>query len=290
MELEIIEHMSYDWRIALYIFLGGLSGGSYLLSIAAKYWIKEFKPFAKTAALIAPVALAAGLLVLVLDLGRPFRFWRLFLSFNATSALSWGVWFLSIFFAISVIYGYFFFRGKESLLEKRKVKVLAYIGVPFAVLAASYTAVLLIQAPGRALWHSALLPVLFFNGGLISGIAATLLIQSLGKQTTNPSRLGKVLSWLIIAELCFLFVEFLVLMNGGGEYVRIAKHITSGDYRLLFWFVEILVGSVVPVVVLLFFKKHPSYSVGIASAAALLGIFTMRFIVVVGGQVPTNLF
>jgi len=290
MELEIIEHMSYDWRIALYFFLGGLAGGSYLFSVAAHYWIKEFKPFAKTAAFITTVALAAGLLVLILDLGKPFRAWRLFLTFNPTSALSWGVWFLSIFFAISVIYSYFFFMRKENLLEEGKVKLIAYIGIPFAVLTASYTAVILIQAPGRALWHTALLPVLFFNGALISGIAATVLVASIRKQNTNLSLLGKLLSWLIIAELGFLLIEFIVLMNGGGEYVRMAQHIALGDYGALFWTVEILIGSILPVAVFLFFKKHPPYSIALASTATLIGIFTMRFIVVVGGQVPTNLF
>ena len=290
MELGIIEHMSYDWRIALYFFLGGLAGGSYLFSVAANYWIKGFKPFAKTAAFVASVAMAAGLLVLLLDLGKPFRAWRLFLTFNPASALSWGVWFISIFFAISVIYSYFFFMKKESLLEKGKVKFIAYLGIPFAILTASYTAVILIQAPGRALWHTALLPVLFFNGGLISGIAATLLVAAIRREDANLGRLGKLLAWLIVAELCFLLIEFLVLLNGGKEYVRIAQHIAIGDFGMLFWPVEVILGSLLPVVIFLFIKKHPPLSMAIASAASLIGVFTMRFIVVVGGQVPSHLF
>lgn len=290
MEIAIVEHMSYDWRIALYFFLGGLAGGSYLLSVAANYWIQGFKPFAKTAAYITPVILAAGLLVLILDLGKPFRAWRLFLTFNAASALSWGVWFLSIFFAISVVYAYFFFMGKENLLENKKVKLIVYIGIPFAILTASYTAVILIQAPGRALWHSPLLPVLFFNGGLISGVAATILVASIRGENANIGRLGKLLSWLIIAELSFLLIEFIVLMNGGKEYVRMAKHIATGDWGLLFWPVEIVIGSILPAAVFLFFKRLPAYSTAIASTAALIGVFTMRIIVVLGGQVPTNLF
>ena len=153
-------HIAYNWMVAVYFFLGGLGAGAFLLSVTANFWKQEFKPVAKVASIIAPVAIAVGLLFLFLDLGRPLNFWRLFASFNPRSVLSWGVWFLNIFFALSAANAWFAIKGQAD-----KAKSIAYAGVPFAILVASYTGLLLMQAPGRALWHSALLPVLFLNGG-----------------------------------------------------------------------------------------------------------------------------
>ncbi|KKK60962.1 hypothetical protein LCGC14_3019110, partial [marine sediment metagenome] len=80
-----VPHLAYNWMIVVYFFLGGLGAGAFLLSVAADFWKQELKPVAKIAAIIAPLAVGIGLLFLVADLGRPERFWRLFLTFNHTS-------------------------------------------------------------------------------------------------------------------------------------------------------------------------------------------------------------
>ena len=89
--------LAYDWMIVTYFFLGGLSAGAFLFSVAANYWKPELRPLGKTVAVLAPIALAIGMFVLFIDLGKPFRVWRLITGFNPSSALSWGVWFLNIF-------------------------------------------------------------------------------------------------------------------------------------------------------------------------------------------------
>lgn len=280
-EFKIIEHMSYDWMIVVYFFLGGLGAGSYLFSVAANYWKKEFKPLARTAAIIAPVSIALGLLFLLLDLGQPFRAWALFINFNPTSVLSWGVWFLNIFLGLSAAYAFYLIIG-----EDKKAKKFAYAGVPFAILTAAYTAILLAQSSGRAFWHSSLLPVLFLVGGLISGIAAVLLVSSGRDETKILAKLGKFLAWIILLELGLTLVEFIVLFNGGHDGVRIAKHVIGEGYGFLFWVVQIALGAVVPVII--FFRNKLSSSVlAMASMLVLIGIFTMRYVVVVGGQIPT---
>ena len=143
-----VPHIAYNWMIVVYFFLGGLGAGAFLLSVAANYWKRDLKPIATIAAIIAPLAVGIGLLFLVVELGRPERFWRLLLTFNYTSAISWGVWFLNIFFLLSVIHAWLSLKGKES-------RFVAYAGVPFAILVGTYTGVLLSQSLGNAFWHSA---------------------------------------------------------------------------------------------------------------------------------------
>ncbi len=274
-----VPHVAYNWMIAVYFFLGGLGAGAFLLSVLGNYWKKDFQPFAKTASFVAPVAIAIGLFFLWIDLGKPFSAWRLFLSFNPSSALSWGVWFLNIFFAISVLYAGLLTIGKNSL-----AKSAAYVGVPFAVLVGTYTGVLLAQAPGRILWHSALIPVLFLNGGLISGSAATLLLSAGSQSKELLSKLGKVVGWLVVLELGLVAIDFIVLMNGEVEAVAVAKGLLEGQFGFLFLGIEILLGAVLPLLILLR-REVSSASLSIASLLVLIGILTMRYVIVVGGQV-----
>jgi len=274
-----VPHTAYDWIIVAYFFLGGLGAGAFLLSVAANYWKQELKPIAKTAAMIAPVAIAVGLFFLLIDLGQPFRAWRLFLSFNPTSALSWGVWFLNIFFALSVLYAWFLIRAQAS-----RAKLAAYAGLPFAILVATYTAVLLGQAPGRVLWHSALLPVLFLNGGLISGVVATILL-SIGRQSKELlSSLGKIAGWLVLLELGLIAIEIIILFNGEAKGVEVAKDLLAGEFSLLFLGVEIVLGALIPLFLLLR-RKVSSTALAVASVLVLIGVFTMRYVIVIGGQV-----
>ncbi len=274
-----VPHIAYNWMIAVYFFLGGLGAGAFLLSVTGNFWKKDFQPFAKTASLIAPVAISIGLFFLWIDLGKPFSAWRLFLSFNPASALSWGVWFLNIFLGLSVIYAGLLLIGKKSL-----AKLAAYVGVPFAVLVATYTGLLLAQAPGRVLWHSALIPLLFLNGGLISGAAATLLLSAGSQPKELLSKLGKVVGWLVVLELVMVAVEFVVLFNGEAEGVAVAKGLLEGEFGFLFLGIELLLGAVIPLLILLR-RGVSSASLSVASVLVLIGVLAMRYVIVVGGQV-----
>jgi len=76
-----VPHIAYSWMIVAYFFLGGLGAGAFLLSAAATCWKQELKPVAKTAGVIAPLAVGLGLLFLVVDFGRADRVWRVVLNF-----------------------------------------------------------------------------------------------------------------------------------------------------------------------------------------------------------------
>ena len=123
-EFNLHESVSYNWMVVTYFFLGGLSAGSYIFSVVANYWKQDFKPLAKTGAILAPIVLSIGMLFLMLDLGRPLGAWRIFLNFNPTSAISWGTWFLNIFFVLSLGYAWFLIKD-----EDKKAKKFAYLGL-----------------------------------------------------------------------------------------------------------------------------------------------------------------
>ncbi|MCP4377348.1 MAG: polysulfide reductase NrfD [bacterium] len=268
--------LAYDWMIAAYFFLGGLSAGCFLFSVATTYWKKELRPLGKPTAILAPIILAVGMVILLFDLGRPERAHLLFTSLNTTSAMSWAVWMLNIFVILSLLYALGLIKDKPD-----KAKTFAYLGVPLAIAVASYTGMLLTQAPGRPLWHSAMIPVVFLNGALISGIALGLLVSG-GRLGDAQAGVGKLLGYLVLLELGLLVVELFVLFNSGGEAAAAATGLLTGPYALLFLGIVVALGIIIPAALLLK-SKAPAIQM-LASVLVLVGVFTMRYVVVVGGQ------
>lgn len=276
-EYSNVPELAYDWMIAAYFFLGGLSAGTFLFSVATTYWKQEFRPLGKPAAILAPIILGVGMIILLVDLGQPTRAWRLFSTLNPTSVLSWAAWFLNVFVILNLLYAWGLIKNNPE-----RAKKFAYMGVPFAILIASYTGLLLAQAPGRALWHSAMIPVVFLNGALASGVALGLVVSTGRKCAGSLAGVGKLLAYLVLLELGLIVVELIVLFNSGGEGAAAAASLLTGTYALPFLGIVVVVGTLIPAALLLR-SKAPAVQM-VASVLVLVGIFTMRYVVVVGGQ------
>lgn len=278
-DYAIAQESAYDLSIVIYFFLGGLSAGAFLFAVAATYWKEGLRPLGRNAALLSPAILAVGLFVLWIHLGQPFRAWRLVFGFNPTSMLSWGVVFLNVFFVCGVLFpALMLWRGPEA------ARAPAYAGVPFAILSGAYTGALLMQAPGLTLWHNSLLPVLFLNGGLISGVALAILVAPKGSDEKLLRMAGLILMWLIVLEVGFIAVKFVSLANGGSKGRAVARALLAGEFAPLFLGVEIFAGAAVPVAVLAV-RRTPPAARSAAAVLALVGVFAMRYLVVIGGQV-----
>ncbi len=271
--------LAYDWAIVLYFFLGGMSAGCFFVAVAGNTWKSELKPLARTAALAAPICVVIGMLILVLHLGRPLVGGLLMMvSFNPTSMVSWGTVFLGVFLVLSAVYALFVIKDRAA-----KVKLVGYAGLVFAVLVATYTAILLSQSPGRALWSSPLLPIMFLTGGLASGLALIMLIGSARGQHDVSGRLAKYVAVLVSAELVFAALEIVMLLNGDAAAVEAAKALVGGRFSAMFWGLQVVLGGAVPVVVL-FRKSVPRAAQLVASCLVMLGVFAMRYVVVMAGQ------
>ncbi len=274
------EHLAYNWMVVVYFFAGGLSAGAYLVSVAVEYWLTDFKPFSRIAAWLAPLILLPGLLLLMLDLGMMTRFVYLGLYFNPTSPASWGSILLGLFLGISAINAFAHWKGG---IWKAWAGRMAYLGVPCAFWVAAYTGILLYRAPGYVLWHNAMLPVLFLTGGLISGLAATMLIALGHERKDLLIRLGRVAAVLVAFKLMLVLAEIFMLSGGGTHDVATARALLTGEFSGIFWGAQIIGGSLVPGLIL-GFGKGGSVLRGIAVLLLLVGVYAMRHIVVIGGQ------
>lgn len=91
----IVKAPPWGDEIAAYLFLGGLAGGSSLLSAGAQLAGKPL--LQRNARLTALTGLGLGTAALIHDLGRPERFLYMLRTFKVTSPMSVGTWLLSAF-------------------------------------------------------------------------------------------------------------------------------------------------------------------------------------------------
>ena len=93
------------WRepIAVYLFLGGLAGGSGLLAFGAQCTARP--ALRRSSRLVALGAVGAGTLALIEDLGRPERFLNMMRTVKVTSPMSIGTWILGGFATVSGVLG-----------------------------------------------------------------------------------------------------------------------------------------------------------------------------------------
>lgn len=83
--------------VAVYLFLGGVAGGSALLGLGGQ--LTGRPTLRRNARLGALTAVSLGAVALVKDLGRPERFLNMLRTFKVTSPMSVGSWILSAFSA-----------------------------------------------------------------------------------------------------------------------------------------------------------------------------------------------
>lgn len=276
---------AYGFWILAYFFLAGMGGGSFIVSALAKIFGKEkYKAVTDVGAVCAPVMVALGGFFLVFDLARPERVFTMLFRFNPTSPVSWGGMFIGLFMVISMIYLYYLFIAKDDA----KVELFARIGIVVAIALTSYTAFLISMAKARPLWHSAVMPPLFLISSCISGLALVLLVVNILKKYPAGSdvlhRLGRILIILIIIDIFFLN-DMYVLYIGMGEAREVALLLLIGKFAFLFWVIEVLIGSLAPIAILYSKKLAPFRAMQIVAAIlSLVGVFTMRYIIVIIGQ------
>lgn len=277
--------MVWDAIIAIYLFLAGLGAGAFVLG-ALTNWAKAPAPtMKKVAFIVAPVAVAVGTLMLVVDahagLMNPLRFFGLVA--NLGSVMAWGVIILSAFLVVSIV------DLIVLLVKKSTPKALDVVGAVLAVCVAAYTGVLLGDA-GVAfpLWNMAVLPILFIVSAASTGIAATLLITRLvaADEAAALPWLGKAGLVLPVLELALVIVLLAVAGMAGGSAgaagAASVANLVSGPYAVAFWLGFVVIGLAVPFV-LEFMSHRGSQSKALpmaGEACVLVGGFMLRYLVI----------
>lgn len=259
--------MTWDWPIAIYLFLGGLGAGALLSSVAAE-WLGRRRQagLAKAGALISGPVVLIGCVLLVFDLGaglaEPWRLINLYISPNPASPMTWGVFILTIFVPVALLYGIGYLDerhlgrlGHLATWSTRHRTALGIVGVLLAVATAVYTGVLLAVVPGVPLLGTPILPVLFLVSALSTGLAASLLGAHLVAGETSAETedgLARLHVVLIVAELGVLLAwlgSIAASSTAGSRSVGLLMF--GGSMAAMFWLGVVAVGLVGPALLFL---------------------------------------
>lgn len=275
--------------IAIYFYLTGLSAGSFIMStLAYGFGLTKFKPLGKIGVVLATVLLVAAPMFLLIHVGQPLKPWHLFAYINLTSPISWGSFLLTLYPINSIIYGYFMFKGNMKL-----TKTFGLIGIPLAIMVHGYTGFILALAKARALWNTALMPILFLVSAMVSGIAMMIIVCYIRDRFFTKEKiinkdliytLGTILAGVIVFDLFLVLSDILVLMTAHSEAKEAADMLMYHEFSPYFIFIENLIGKVIPLTIIITPRFRSVGSLVFASILVMIGIFFMRYVVVLGGE------
>jgi hypothetical protein len=194
----IINAPVWTWEVPLYFWFGGIAAGSSFVALACD--LAGDEDSARTARKVALAALMPSPPLLIMDLGRPARFYNMLRVFKPRSPMSMGAWALSAFGGLAAAA-----VGADLVGRHREAKLLGSANAVVGGYLGSYTGVLLASTAVPVWGRSRLfLGPIFVSTATATGAAATrLALVARGLPVGHPTRgaLGHVETGAMTAEL-----------------------------------------------------------------------------------------
>jgi len=256
----------WSWEIPVYLFLGGLVAGMMVLAGVAMLRIARGEDsrsfFSLQTPLLAFVLINLGMGALFLDLTHKLYVWRVYLTFEPGSPMSWGSWVLIIVYVVLLASALYrlpeswpwlgrkvpVLRNCSDALVARPglVRALAWANIVLGIALGIYTGILLNTMVARPLWNSAILGPLFLFSGLSAGAAIVHLVAVLrGERRAPEGMIGGALAALaqplgrelpakhtanelIRADVAFLAIELVLIgLLLANLYTSSASHVAA---------------------------------------------------------------
>jgi Ni/Fe-hydrogenase subunit HybB-like protein len=272
------------------------SGALNVASIGSVFGKIQYKPLAPLSGILAIALLAGGLAVLVLDLGRPDRLMVAMTTYNFKSIFAWNIYLYNGFFIIVAVYLWMLMDPKMTRYTK-PIGVFAFI---FRLILTTGTGSVFGFLVARQAYDAAILAPMFIIMSFAYGVASFILVLMAsykwsGRPLGNAVvyRLRNLLRLFVASVLYFVLVYHLtnlyVTENHGLERFIL---LDGGMITQIFWWVQVGLGGVLPLVLL----YHPTLSrswtvIGVVSALVILGGLGQMYVTIIGGQAyPLQMF
>lgn len=294
MNNQIVWGLPHVFAISLIVAASGALNGATLSSV---FGVSEYKPWARLSVVLALVLLAGGLVVLVLDLGRPDRLVIALTTYNFKSIFSWNIYLYSGFMVVGVLYLWMMFERRFN----RFTAIAGAFAFGWRIILTTGTGSIFGFLVGRSALDSAILAPLFIALSFVMGTAALALVMSSVARWQQAvlsnavvEALGKLLFWSVIALVYFSVVHHLTNLYVA-QHQADEKLVLSGSLGLMFWGGHGLVGVVLPLIFLRWSRltgaqiehSEPDGSAGgllLASVSALVGGAILVYVIVIGSQ------
>ena len=244
--------------VAWYLFLAGMGAGAYLVGVVADRLGERYRPLVKPGIFLGAPLVAIGSVLLLLELGRPLRFYLGFLR-PGSSMMSVGIIIISVFIILGALHiAALLFPWLK--IGGKALRWLGAIGGLFAFATAAYTGLLLAVVKAVPFWNTPMLPLLFLLSALSTGMGAVLIVVGLlrwvkpaaaeaeGENVKESVHaLSRIDTPLIVTELLVLFFLLFIMIASGTLAAESARYIVAGGYAVAFWLGVVVIGLLVPV-------------------------------------------
>lgn len=271
------------------------SGALNVASVASVFGESAYKPSAPLSVLLCVALLAGGLLVLVLDLGRPERLVVAATHYNFRSIFAWNMILYNGLFVICALYLWMLLERRFGALAK-PVGLAAFA---WRIILTTGTGSIFGFLVARQAYASGVIAPLFIALSLAWGLAVFHLAQlglarlaGIAPDEALQARLRRLLGLFVVAVLYFVAVHHLTNLYWAKQVAFERFILVSGaPYPAIFWAGFVLVGSVVPLALVFHPRLAGPRSGTWASALVTLGAFAFLYVFIIGGQAwPLEIF
>ncbi len=272
------------------------SGALNVASISSVFQKKMYKPLSRLSGLVSLALLAGGLMILVLDLGRPDRLIVAMTEYNFKSIFAWNIILYNGFFVIVAVYLWMMF---ERRMNKFSAKV-GLLALTWRLILTTGTGSIFGFLVSRQAYDAVIMAPMFIIMSFAFGLAFFILIllasykwteRDLGDAIMN--RLGNLLGVFIAAVIYFVAIYHLgnlyITENTGVEDFLLF----DGEiYSQLFWYVQIILGGLVPIALIYSpVTRGNRMTLGLASVLVIIGGIAQIYVIIIGGQAyPMEMF
>jgi Ni/Fe-hydrogenase subunit HybB-like protein len=251
-----------------------LAAGAFSLCAAVHlFGLKRYEPIARTATFVGLIGYTMAMLALVLDIGRPDRFWKALIYWN-THSLLWEVTIAIMLYTTVLVFETMPIFARFEWLRHRLPKltakmesvhhyapILAIIGLGLSSMHQSSLGAAYGIIKGRPFWFKPEMSVLFMLSAIVGGIALTLFLSMIASRLTPKAkindalieRVSRFVGWLLIGYFYFRAWDALSMSYtydpGRSEGLRL---MINGPLAFNFWIVEMFLGMIVPMILLLY--------------------------------------
>jgi len=249
---NMTDYVSWGLYIANFTFCVGLAAGGVMMVIPAYlYDDEEMHQVVIIGEAVAIAAIVMCTLFVVVDLGRPDRFWHLMPiigRFNwPISMLTWDIIVLNGYLLINIhIVVYLLYKRYLGQRPHRAWYVpFVFLSIAWAISIHTVTAFLYCGLGGRPFWNTALLAPRFLASAFVSGPAFIILVMRIlrivGGYVAPPGPARTLIQIIRVAmsiNLLMLASELFTLFYTGGEHGESARYLffgLHGHYGLVPW-------------------------------------------------------
>ena len=194
--------------------------------------------------------------------------------------------------------------SERSLEVDNKVGwIITVVGIPSAFLLHGYVGFIFGSVKANPWWSSPLMPVVFIFSAMVSGIAAVMLVyMALCKLRKVPidmrcvDTIAKYLFYTFVIDFALELLDLVHRIYESDESFRSLDFMVHTRLYFPHIVIQILLGTVTPILllaatqVLRLGDNRRKLAYGVAGCLALIGIFAMRWNVVIGGQLFSKSF